>query len=84
MAKTLRPGHVITIEPGIYFIPHLIDIWKNEKRFETFINYDKVETYRNFGGIRVEDSVLITETGHQVLGPHLPKSVAEIENILPS
>jgi Xaa-Pro aminopeptidase len=82
MAKTLCPGHVITIEPGLYFIPHLIDIWKEEKRFEAFINYDKVETYRNFGGIRIEDSVFITESGHRVLGPHLPKSVEEIEKIL--
>jgi len=82
MAKTLRPGHVLTIEPGIYFIPHLIDIWKKEKKFEAFINYDKVETYRNFGGIRIEDSVLITETGSRVLGKHLPKSVEEIETIL--
>ncbi|MCL2289357.1 MAG: aminopeptidase P family protein [Bacteroidetes bacterium] len=79
MAKTLRPGHVITIEPGIYFIPHLIDIWKKEKKFEAFINYDKVETYKNFGGIRIEDSVLITEEGGRVLGKHLPKSVEEIE-----
>ena len=82
MAKTLRPGHAISVEPGIYFIPHLIDIWKKEKKFEAFINYDKVEDYRNFGGIRIEDCVLITETGCRVLGPHLPKSVAEIENIL--
>jgi len=82
MAKTLRPGHVISVEPGIYFIPHLIDIWKKERKFEAFINYDKVEKYRNFGGIRIEDCVLITEEGGRVLGPHLPKSVAEIENIL--
>jgi len=82
MAKMLRPGHVITIEPGIYFIPHLIDIWKNEKKFFDFINYDIVETYKNFGGIRIEDSVFITETGHRVLGPHLPKPVNEIETIL--
>jgi Xaa-Pro aminopeptidase len=84
MAKTLRPGHIITIEPGIYFIPHLIDIWKKEKKFEAFINYDKVETYRNFGGIRIEDSVLITNEGSCVLGPHLPKSVSEIETIMNS
>jgi Xaa-Pro aminopeptidase len=82
MAKTLRPGHVITIEPGIYFIPHLIDIWKKEKKLDAFINYDKVEMYKNFGGIRIEDSVLITENGSRVLGPHLPKSVNEIEAIL--
>jgi len=84
MAKTLRPGHVISVEPGIYFIPHLIDMWKKEKRFEPFINYEKVETYRNFGGIRIEDCVLITEEGHRVLGTHLPKSLTEIETILKS
>jgi Xaa-Pro aminopeptidase len=84
MAKTLRPGHIISVEPGIYFIPHLIDIWKNERKFEPFINYDKVESYRNFGGVRIEDCVLITETGSRVLGPHLPKAVTEIESILQS
>jgi len=84
MAKTLRPGHIISVEPGIYFIPHLIDIWKNERKFENFINYDKVENYRNFGGVRIEDCVLITENSSRVLGPHLSKSVTEIENILQS
>jgi Xaa-Pro aminopeptidase len=84
MAKTLRPGHVVTVEPGIYFIPHLIDIWKKEKKFEAFINYEKMGTYKNFGGIRIEDSVLITEEGSRVLGPHLPKSPAEIETFLQS
>ena len=82
MAKTLRAGHVVTVEPGIYFVPHLIDIWKKEKKFEAFINYEKVEKYRNFGGVRIEDCVLITEDGCRVLGTHLPKSVEEIENIL--
>jgi len=84
MAKTLRTGHVVTVEPGIYFIPHLIDIWKKEKRFDAFINYEKVEKYRNFGGVRIEDCVLITEDGCRVLGTHLPKSVEEIENMLSS
>lgn len=82
MAKELRPGHVLTVEPGIYFVPHLIDIWKNEKKFEEYINYDKVEEYRDFGGIRIEDDVLITETGHRILGPAIPKTVEELENII--
>ena len=82
MAKTLKPGHVMTVEPGIYFIPHLIDLWKNENKFTEFINYDKVEEYRNFGGIRIEDDVLITETGHIVLGKPIPKSIQELEEIV--
>jgi Xaa-Pro aminopeptidase len=82
MARELKSGFVITVEPGIYFIPQLIDIWKSEKRFENFINYDKVEAYRDFGGIRIEDDVLVTETSHKVLGPHLEKGVAELEEIM--
>lgn len=82
MAKELRPGHVITVEPGIYFVPHLIDIWKSEKKFEEFINYDKVEEYKNFGGIRIEDDVLITEDGCRVLGPAIPKTIEELENFI--
>lgn len=82
MAKELRPGHVLTVEPGIYFVPHLIDIWKNEKKFEEYINYDKVEEYRDFGGIRIEDDVLITEIGHRILGPAIPKTVEELENFI--
>jgi Xaa-Pro aminopeptidase len=82
MARELKPGFVITVEPGIYFIPQLIDIWKSEKRFENFINYDNVEAYRDFGGIRIEDDVLVTETSHKVLGPHLEKGVVELEEIM--
>lgn len=82
MARELRPGFVITIEPGIYFIPQLIDIWKSEHKFEQFINYDKVEEYRDFGGIRVEDDVLITPEGHKVLGPAIPKTVKDLADII--
>ena len=57
-------------------------IWKNEKKFEEYINYDKVEEYRDFGGIRIEDDVLITETGHRILGPAIPKTVEELENFI--
>lgn len=82
MARELKPGFVVSIEPGIYFIPHLIDIWKKERKFEQFINYDVVEKYRDFGGIRIEDDLLITEKGHRVLGPHLPKQVDELAAII--
>lgn len=79
MGRRLQPGFVITNEPGIYFIPELIDIWKAEKKYEQFINYDKVEQYRDFGGIRIEDDVLVTADGPKVLGKPIPKTVAEVE-----
>jgi Xaa-Pro aminopeptidase len=77
--RKLQPGFVMTIEPGIYFIPDLIDIWKKENKLAEFINYDKVEQYRDFGGIRIEDDVLVTETGYRVLGKPIPKTVKDIE-----
>ncbi len=82
LAKRHQPGYVFTIEPGIYFIPALIDMWRNEGKFTDFINYDKVESYKDFGGIRIEDDILITETGHRVLGKPIPKTVDEIEDIM--
>lgn len=80
-ALPYKPGHVFTIEPGCYFIPELIDKWKAEKMHTDFINYGEVEKYRDFGGARIEDDLLITETGHKLLGKPIPKSVAEIEAI---
>ena len=77
--KVLKPGMVVTDEPGIYFIPTLIDIWKAEGKHKEFINYDKVETYKDFGGIRIEDDLLITNDGVRVLGRPIPKTVAEVE-----
>ena len=81
-ARPLKPGVVITIEPGIYFIPELIEIWKKENRFPEFINYEKVMTYLDFGGIRIEDDVLVTADGVRVLGKPIPKTVAEIEKTM--
>ncbi|MEE9389865.1 MAG: aminopeptidase P family protein [Candidatus Aminicenantaceae bacterium] len=81
MGRELQPGFVMTAEPGIYFIPALIDKWKSEGKFTDFIDYEKVEEYRDFGGIRIEDDVLVTETGYRVLGKSIPKSVEEIEGI---
>ncbi len=80
--RKLQPGFVMTIEPGIYFIPELIDLWKAENKLTAFINYDKVETYRDFGGIRIEDDILVTEGGARVLGKPIPKSVKEIEELI--
>jgi Xaa-Pro aminopeptidase len=80
LARELEPGFVLTVEPGIYFIPELMDQWAAEKRLEAFINYEALEDYRDFGGIRIEDNVLITEEdGAVILGEPIPKSVEEIE-----
>jgi Xaa-Pro aminopeptidase len=82
MGRRLKPGFVVTNEPGIYFIPELIDIWKSEKKFEEFINYQKVDEYRNFGGIRIEDDILVTPNGCRVLGKPIPKTVEEVESTM--
>ncbi|MDK2909245.1 MAG: Xaa-Pro aminopeptidase [Bacteroidales bacterium] len=79
MAKRLQPGHVITVEPGIYFIPALIWQWKEQNLHTDFINYSEVEKYIDFGGIRIEDDILITPDGCRVLGTPIPKSVADVE-----
>ena len=79
LGKELKPGFVLTVEPGIYFIPDLIDQFRDEGKFTDFVNYDVLETYKDFGGIRIEDDVLVTETGYRVLGKPIPKTIAEIE-----
>jgi len=79
LAKAVEPGFVITVEPGIYFIPHLIDRWKSERKCEAFIDYDRLEAWRNFHGVRIEDDIVITENGCRILGPHIPKSIDEVE-----
>jgi Xaa-Pro aminopeptidase len=76
-----KPGHVFTIEPGCYFIPELIGKWKAEKKHSEFINYQKAESYLGFGGIRIEDNLLMTEKGYRVLGRPIPKTVSEIESV---
>jgi Xaa-Pro aminopeptidase len=81
LAKELEPGFVITVEPGIYFIPELIDRCRAEQKYVQYINYDVVEKYKDFGGIRIEDDVLVTQDGHRVLGGKIPKTIAEVEDI---
>jgi len=83
MARVLKPGNVVTDEPGIYFIPALIDKWKAEGTCSDFIAFDKLEDYRSFGGIRIEDDLLITESGARLLGSkRLPRTVEEVENAM--
>jgi len=81
LARKLEQGFVLTIEPGIYFIPELIDFWKNENKFSDFINYDRLEHFRHFGGIRNEECYLITETGSRRLGKKIPLTTDEVEAI---
>jgi len=82
LARELQPGFVLTVEPGIYFIPALINKWMMEKKFREFINYQKVHEYLKFGGIRIEDNVLVTAGGGRVLGKPIPKQIGELENIV--
>lgn len=81
LAKVLEPGFVVTVEPGIYFIPELIDRWKAGRKNSQYINYELVEEYRDFGGIRIEDDVLITDAGHRIPGRKIPKTITGVEDI---
>jgi len=84
LGKRLKKGYAITVEPGIYFIPELIDQWKKEGKFLEFINYKKLKEYRDFGGIRIEDNVVITANGYQLIGNPIPKTIVEIEEVMKS
>jgi len=81
LGKELRPGYVLTIEPGIYFIPDLMDQWKSEKHLEQYLNYNEIEKFRNFGGLRNEEDFLITEEGARRLGKALPLTVEGVEGV---
>jgi Xaa-Pro aminopeptidase len=83
MGRRLEPGFVVTDEPGIYFIPHLIDLWRKEGHCKEFLNFDKLETYKDFGGIRIEDDLLITEDGSRFMGSkRIPYHPAELEEFM--
>ncbi|PTS95879.1 Xaa-Pro aminopeptidase [Pedobacter sp. HMWF019] len=78
--RALEPDFVLTVEPGIYFIPQLIEEWKATGKYSDFINYEAVEAYKDFGGIRVEEDFLITSNGSRLLGTPLSKRIEEIES----
>lgn len=82
LGRKLEEGFVLTVEPGIYFIPALIEKWEKEGKFKEYINYDKVKKYIGFGGIRIEDDILVTKNGYKVLGKPIPKTVEEIESLM--
>jgi len=82
LGRRLQTGFVLTVEPGIYFIPALIDKWKSEKINTSFINFDRVDEYVGFGGIRLEDDILITENGARILGKRIPITVEEVEKTI--
>ena len=82
MGRRLEEGFVVSDEPGIYFIPHLIDLWRKEQHCAEFLNFDLLEQYKDFGGIRIEDDLLITNDGCRFMGseriPYHPKEIEEL------
>jgi Xaa-Pro aminopeptidase len=85
MARRLEPGHVVTDEPGLYFIPALIEQWRREGTDKGFVNYVKLAEYYDFGGIRLEDDVLVTADGARRLGSRrLPIKSSDIEDVMAS
>lgn len=83
LGRRLQKGFVLTVEPGIYFVPALIEKWKSEKINSSFINYDKALEFIGFGGVRLEDDILITDKGCRLLGSkRIPVTIEEIESIV--
>ncbi|MFP4690803.1 MAG: aminopeptidase P family protein [Bacteroidales bacterium] len=82
LGRKLQENFVLTVEPGIYFIPELIRQWEEENKFAEFINYAEVKAFAGTGGIRIEDDVLVTGDGYRVLGKPIPKAPGDIERLM--
>jgi Xaa-Pro aminopeptidase len=82
MGRKLQKGFVLTNEPGIYFIPALIEQWRKEQTNAAFIDFNRVNEYLDFGGIRLEDDILVTEKGSEIIGDRVPVEPDEIEKII--
>ncbi len=81
LARPLQPGFIFTVEPGLYFIPELIRRWQAERKLEAFIDYDAVESYLDFGGVRIEENIEVTPEGNRILGKWRPRTIAEVEAV---
>lgn len=81
LARELEEGFVVTVEPGIYIIPHLIDLCRSKGLYEGLVNYQLLETYKDFGGIRIEDDFVINSTSGRMLGSNLAIKLSDIEEI---